>query len=239
MRRLPYLIFMLFQVGCATQYIIPGNRFITPESQGGIFNSQFEFQQTSGNQLTANLSNGSVDDGVINGLISRSGFFFATSFLDQLDLFWTHTGSSLSLFGAKFQFLGAPKSGNGAGHKMALTAAVGGNSHKIDGSTEVSFDLQGSEYQLLYGYRFSELVLLYSNLSYSRYLFSGEVKSSDVLINGLKPHYDTKIYAFYQGLELDLWSFFGKIECGYQQLQTTDTKDEAHFIYGYSVGMTW
>jgi hypothetical protein len=81
--------------------------------------------------------------------------------------------------------------------------------------------------------------LLYSNLSYSNYNFKGEVISTDITINGLEPNYDTKIYALYQGLELDLWSFFGKVECGYQQIQTSFTKDEAHFIYGYSMGFVW
>ncbi len=239
MKRLITFFFLLVQVGCATQYIVPTNRFMTPESQGGAFNSQIEFQQTSGNQLTADLSNASVKDGVTDTLISRSGFFFATSFFDSFDLYWSHTGSSVSLFGAKFQFLGGSKTSKSNGHKMAFTAAVGGNKHQIDGNPSVSFEMQATEYQLLYGYRFSELILLYSNLSYARYLFNGSISSSDPTINGLKPSYDTKSYAFYEGLEFDLWSFFLKVEVGYQQLQTSYTKDLSQFIYGYSVGMTW
>ena len=237
--RLVLFLLMLFQIGCATKYVLPGNRFMTPESQGGMFNSQFEFQQTPGNQLTADLTDGTVDKGVTSQLISRSGFLFSTSLLDQIDLFWSHTGTSDSLLGAKFQFLGTSRTGKGTGHKMAISAAFGGNDYEVEGEAKVSFNLKGSEFQLLYGYRLSEMLLMYSNFSYANYNFSGEVTSSDPIINGLKPTYDTKIYALYTGMELGLGPFFGKLECGYQQLQTTYTKDVSHFIYGYSVGVSW
>lgn len=211
---------------------------MTPESEGGAFNSRFEFQLAQGNQLTADLSNGSVEDGVLNQQISRSGYLFSTSFFEQFDFFWSHTGSANSLFGGKFQFLGPSRKG-GAGHKMAITAALGGNEHEIEGSTNVKFELTGQEFQLLYGYRFSEYVLLYTNLSYSTYNFSAIVDSIDIIIDGLEPKYQTNIYAIYAGMEIDLGPFFGKAECGYQQLQTTYTKTEAHFIYGYSFGLSW
>lgn len=232
-------LFMLIQMGCATKYILPGNRFMTPEGQGGALRGQFEFQQTSANQLTADLSDSTITNGVSSEVVARSGFLYSTSLLDQFDFFWTHTGGGNSLFGGKYQFLGATRTGNGTGHKMAISAAVGGNKHEIEGSPTVAFELGGSEFQLLYGYRFSEMILAYSNLSYSRYNFLGEVTSSDLSINGLEPEYETKIIGLYGGLELDFGMFFGKAECGYQQLQTTDTKDESHFIFGYSFGVSW
>lgn len=231
-------LLMLFQIGCATKYILPANRFMTPESEGGAFNSRFEFQQTSGNQLTADLSNGSIEEGVLTQQISRSAYLFSTSFFEQFDFFWSHTGAGNSLFGGKFQFLGPSRKG-GAGHKMAVTGAFGGNEHEIEGSTNVKFELTGQEFQLLYGYRFGETVMAYTNLSYASYNFSGSVNSSDIVIDGLEPKYQTKIYAIYGGMELDFAPFFGKAECGYQELQTSFTKTEAHFIYGYSVGLSW
>lgn len=230
---------MFFQIGCATKYLIPGNRFMTPESQGGAFNGQFEFMQTTANQLTADLSNGSVDDGVSHSVISRSGFLFSTSLLDQLDLFWTHTGGGNSLIGGKFQFLGTSRTGKGTGHKMAFSAAFGGNDYETDGSPTVEFELKGNEIQLLYGYRFTEMLLLYSTFSYASYNFAGTVTSSDSTINGLEPEYQTKVRALYGGVEGSFGAFFVKLECGYQQLLTTDTKDIAHFIYGYSLGVSW
>lgn len=237
--KLVFFLFTLLQFGCATKYILPGNRFMTPESQGGAFQSQFEFLQASANQLTADVSQASVTDGVTYQVVRRSGFLFSTAFLDQLDLFWSHTGSANSLLGAKFQFFGASRTAKGTGHKMAISAAFGGNEHETDGTDKVEFELTGQEFQLLYGYRFSELMMAYSNLSYARYSFLGSVSSSDPQINGLKPEYESKLISLYGGLELTVSAFFAKLELGYQQIKTTYTKDKAHFIAGYSVGVSW
>ena len=232
-------LFMFLQVGCATKYILPGNRFMTPESQGGAFQSQFEFQQAAANQLAVDVSQASVKDGVTYQVVRRSGFSFSTAFLDQLDLFWNHTGSANSMLGAKFQFLGASRTAKGSGHKMAISAALGGNEHETDGENKVEFELSGQEFQLLYGYRFSELIMAYSNLSYARYSFLGSVSSSDPLLNGLKPEYESKMMSLYGGVELTVSSFFSKLECGYQQIETTYTKDESNLVLGYSLGVSW
>lgn len=237
--RLILFLFLLVQVGCATKYIIPGNRFMTPESQGGALRGQFEFQQSTANQLKTDLSNASIEDGVVNQTISRSGFLYSTSLFDQLDVFWTHTGGGNSLLGAKFQFIGASRTANGTGHKMAVSLGFGANEYESEGATSVEFELRGKEFQLLYGFRFGEMVLAYSNLSYATYNFSGTVTSSDPSINGLEPKYETKAIGLYGGVEFDVGAFFAKLECGYQQLQTTDTKDVSNFLYGYSVGVSW
>lgn len=212
---------------------------MTPESQGGVFESQFELQQSSANQLTADVSQADVKDGVNYQVVNRTGFLLSTSLVEQLDLFWTHTGGGNSLLGVKYQFLGGSRISKSAGHKMALSFAIGGNEHETSGADTVEFELQGQEAQLLYGFRFSEIVMAYTNLSYGRYLFDGEIKSSTASIDGLKPAYETKSTALYGGLELNLAVFFAKLECGYQQLKTTYTNDETAFFYGYSFGMSW
>ena len=233
------LILLLFLTSCATKYIIPGNRFMTPESQGGEFRSSIELHQSSANQLTADVSKGSVDDGVTSTITKRTGFKFESSLLEQLDLFWTHTGGGNSLLGGKFQFVGASKTAKGAGHKMAISAAVGGNEHETEGSNKVEFELTGQEFQLLYGYRINEFFLLYSNLAYANYKFAGEIHSKDPVINGLKPEYQSTLYSLYGGMEASVGAFFVKLESGYQSIRTTDTKDEGNFIFGYAVGATF
>jgi hypothetical protein len=237
--RIILLFALLIQVSCATKYILPGNKFMTPESQGGMFNSQAEFQQTSANELRSDMRNASVKDGVINQVIPRTGFAFSTSLLDQMDLFWSHTGGGNSLLGVKFQFLGGSRTSKAMGHKMAFSAAFGGNDYQTAGDNAVEFELKGQEYQFLYGYRFGEMVLLYTNASYARYNFLGTINSSDATINGLEPQYETKVMSLLSGLELGLGSFFGKAECGYQQLSTSYTKLASHFIYGYAMGVSW
>ena len=228
------LIGLLFLTSCATKYIIPGNRFMTPETQGGAFRSSIEIHQSTANTLKADVSEGNVDNGVEYSVSGRTGFAYAASFLEQVDLFWTHTGGANSLLGAKYQFMGASKLANGAGHKMALSFAMGGNEHETEGKPTVEFDLSGQEFQLLYGYRFNEIVLLYSNLSYSRYNFDGKITSGD--LKGLKPSFESKFYSLYAGMELAVGIFFVKGECGYQEMNTTDTKANGNFLFGYAVG---
>ncbi len=234
-----YFFFLFLLGGCATKYIIPGNRFLTPESQGGNLRSHFEFQQSSANQLTADVTNASIKDGVTQQIISRSGFLFGTSLYESADFFWSHTGASNSLFGVKLQLVGASKAANGTGHKLAFAASLGANEHETDGTNTVEFELTGKEFNLLYGYRFSENLLVYSNLSHATYNFMGQIRSSDPMINGLEPEYETVAMGLFTGLQLDLGSFYGKAECGYQQLKTTYTPAYNNFLFGYSVGVSW
>ena len=212
---------------------------MTPESQGGTFNSQFEIQQTDINLLTADVSQASVEDGVTYQVVPRLAFAYSSSLLEQIDLFWNHPSEGNSLFGAKYQFLGAARTAKGAGHKMAITAAVGGNDYETDGVDSVEFELKGQEFQFLYGYRLNEYFLGYSNLSYARYNFLGEISSNDPEIDGLKPNYETKIVSLYGGAEFSFSSFFAKVECGYQRLKTTFSANKSHFIYGYALGISW
>lgn len=232
-------IFLFLQVGCATKYILPGNRFLTPESQGGAFNGQMEFQQTRANQLAADVSGGTVEDGVTTDVVNRSGFLLSTSFSEKFDFFWSHTGGGNSLLGGKFQLLGGSRSSNSVGHKLAIGAGFGGNEHETDEDPSVEFELSGQEYLLLYGYRFGPSVLAYSTFSYSRFHFDGTISSRQSSINGLKPNYESKLMSLYGGVELSAGALFGKLECGYQQIKTTETKDKSSLVLGYSVGLSW
>lgn len=224
--------------GCATQYLIPGNRFITPETQGEAFRGQFEFQQTSGNQLTVNTVNGSVDEGVLYSEIYRSGFLFSNSFFDKFDFVWSHMGAANSMIGGKFQFVGGSRVSKTAGHKLALTVLFGGNEHETDDKS-VEYELSGKEYMFLYGYRINENVLPYASLSMSTYDFSGIVRSSNPALNGLRPEFSTTIYSANGGVEFAFEAFFAKLEATYQQLNTKETKVKDRIIFGYSLGFSW
>lgn len=230
------LFTLLFQAGCATKYIVPGNRFLTPESQGGAFRGQAEFQQTSANQLAIDTSNGSVDDGVKYNDISRSGFLVSNSIFDPFDLYWSHIGGANSMVGAKFQFMGGSRTSNSVGHKMSVAAAVGGNEHETDDKS-IEFDLSGKEYMLLYGFRFSPNILTYSTFSYSVYKFDGDVKKGP--LTGQDPKFETSIKSLSGGAEFSINPFFAKLEATYQQLETTDSNNKSRFIFGYSLGMSW
>lgn len=233
-----FWILLFFLGGCATKYIIPGNRFITPETQGGALKGAFEFQQTRATQLTIDTSNGSVKDGVLYADTTRSGFQFSESFFDNFDFMWSHTGSANSMLGGKFQIAGDSRAAKSSGHRFSVAALFGNNEHETDDES-VKFELGGKEFLILYGYRLSESILPYATLSLASYDFKGKVHSSDPMLNGAEPNLTTKARSLSSGIEFSMNAFFAKVEATYQKLATTDTKDRDRFMFGYSVGYSW
>jgi hypothetical protein len=90
-----FLIPIFFIYGCATKYIIAGNRFITPETQGGALRGTLEVQKTGASQLTVNVNQSSNVEGTVIQTTSRNGFLYNTSFFEQFDFVWSHTGSGI------------------------------------------------------------------------------------------------------------------------------------------------
>jgi hypothetical protein len=224
--------------GCATKYILPGNRFITPETQGSFFLGQMEYQQTAATQLTIDTSNGTVNDGVLYEDVIRSGFLLSNSLFDSLDFVWSHTGGSASMLGGKLQFLGGSRSGNTAGHKASFAVLAGGNEYETDDKA-IKFNLGGTEYLFLYGYRLNPAILSYSSLSYATYDFKGTIHSNDPVLDGLTPDLKSTLITLSGGLELTYSPFMTKLEASYQQLQTSDSPNKSSFIFGYSFGFNW
>ncbi len=212
---------------------------MTPESQGGFLESQFEVQQSSATGVNIDGSSGSLDDGLIYRSDKRASYLFSTSLIDMVDFYWSHTGSANSLLGAKIQFFGGSRISKSAGHKLAFTAAAGGNEHELKGDPKIEFKLAGSDFSLIHGYRFNEFFLLYDSLSYSRYKFDGKVSSSNPLFNGTKPGYASTLVGAYIGTELSFGPFFGKLECGYQMIKSQSTKNRMASLIGYSLGFSW
>lgn len=235
---LGFLFVLGFLGGCATKYVVPGNRFMTPETLGDAFHGQFEIQQTSGNQLVINTSNGDVDSGVFYSDISRSGFFYANSFFDQFDLYWSHLGAGNSMIGGKFQFVGDSRLRLTTGHKFSMAASIGGNEHELEDKS-VEFKLSATEILALYGFRVNPFILPYASLSYAQYDFKGKLRVSDPALNGLKPELETKITSLSGGIEISYYALVMKIESTFQQLETSKTKDKKRLIFGYSIGANW
>lgn len=231
-------ISLLFLYSCATKYLIPGNRFITPESQGNAFKGQVEFQQAGATNLTVDTRNESVDEGVIYSDVTRTGFLLSNSLFNQFDLVWSHTGGGNSMLGGKFQFLGASRSAKGAGHKAGLGILFGGNEHETDDES-VDFELTGREYLVLYGYRINENIFPYASFSLATYNFSGKINSDNNNLDGLEPEFVTSSRTLSAGVEFSIDAFFAKLESSYQQLKTDDTKDKERFTIGYSLGFSW
>jgi hypothetical protein len=232
------LILLFFFVGCATKYIVPTNRFFTPESQGGIFSGQVEYQNTQAHQLAVLVDGGNVDQGVIYSTVARGGYSFSTSFTESLDLVWSHLAGGNSLGGIKVQFLGSSRSSKGAGHKLSGLALLGSNEYETSDKSIV-FTLSAQEFVLLYGYRISEIVFPYVSLNRANYNFQGTISSSDPDLNGKQPSYETMAIGINGGVELDWNSFFLKTEASYQMIETNETPNMNSFNYGFSFGAYW
>lgn len=232
-----YILFPLTLLfGCATKYVIPTNRFITPESQGGILRGQFEIQKTAGHELKIDGTKSTANEGVVYSEISRVGYQLSTSIFETFDLIWSHVGTANSMVGGKFQILGASRSANGTGHKLSVAALIGANDYETDDES-IEFDLAGKEYLLLYGFRITENILPYASVSYSEYDFNGKFKSG--VFAGQEPSYRTKITSLNGGGEFSVDSFFAKAECSYQQIKTSHTEDKTSFLYGIAFGLNW
>lgn len=229
---------LLFFTGCATKYLVPGNRFITPESQGAAFKGQVEFQQAGATQLTVDTSNETVDEGVNYTDVTRAGFLLSNSLFNQFDLVWSHTGGGNSMLGGKFQILGGSRSSKAAGHKAGLGVLFGGNEHETDDES-VEFELTGREYLILYGYRINQNIFPYASFSLATYNFNGKINSDNNNLDGLEPEFVTSSRGLNGGVEFSIDAFFAKLEASYQQLKTDDTKDKERFTIGYSLGFSW
>jgi len=233
------LFSLLLLASCATKYIVPQTRFITPETQGDVFRGQVEFQQPKASLLTFDTSNGSTKDGVLASDIKRTGYLISTSLLDRMDLIWSHVGGANSMLGAKFQLLGGSRVQKAAGHKVSVAFLFGGNDYETD-DRSVDFTLSAHEMMALYGYRFSEFLLLYSSLSIAKYQFDGTLnKSSDPALVGADLNSVSSTRGFQFGTEASFEQFFAKLELSYQFLSSSQTKKRTISGFGYSVGMSW
>lgn len=229
------LTFLFALTGCATKYMLPGNRFITPESQGEAFRGQVEVQKTTGNELTLDYEGNSLE-GVNYKEVSRTGFLLSNSLFNQFDLVWSHTAGANSMIGGKFQFLGGSRVSKEVGHKLALAALIGSNEHETD-DKQVEFTLGGQEYLVLYGYRFVEALMAYSSISQATYNFDGEITSG--ALSGQRPRIDSRVISVSGGIEASMNPVFAKLELTYQSINSDKTKGYSHYITGLAIGLEW
>lgn len=233
--RFLFILYLLLLGGCATKYILPGNRFITPESQGQAYRGQVEVQKTTANQVGVNYQ-GTTLEGVTYTDTARTGFLFSNSFFNQFDAIWSHTASGNSMFGGKFQFAGGSRTSKESGHKLSLAALIGSNDYEVD-DRSLEFTLGGQEYMLLYGYRFTEQLLLYSSLSQANYTFDGHIKKGS--LNGQRPKIDSRVMSLSGGFEGSIDPIFAKLEFTYQTIASKSTRAYTHYITGLSIGYQW
>lgn len=234
MDKLILVLFSFLIVSCATRFILPAQRFLGPEVQGGGLRSSIEMS-------TSNAHLGKLQ-GTFDGIkgvsyeeIQRTGYHFATGLFDSFDFIWSHIASGNSLVGAKFQALGSPR-GAGDGAKLSFAYFVGGNEHEPS-EKDIQFKLNAQEFWAIYGYRLNPMFMPYVSAGFSKYNYKAQVKTGD--FQGEKPRIRSDIYSLMLGGELNFEAIFLRLETGMQLLESTKTKDKWTHRTGLSLGYSW
>lgn len=175
--RVIYLGFLLTLASCATKFRFPLNRMISPESVGGAFNGEFELGQQGQAEGKIDVSQASPYPMKFNQRMGTS-FFGALSLIESFDFYWNHTASAPSLIGGRWQFIGNSQLAGGSGHSMAITGAVGGNEHEIDGNPKVEFKVGATDFSLIHGYWFTANWQIFESLGYSTYSVEADLSGS-------------------------------------------------------------
>jgi len=230
-------LFLFMITSCATKYILPGNRFMTPETQGGFLGGQIEIQKSTSSVLKIDDSENDPVNGVLYEDLDRMGVLISTSLFDSFDILVTHSGSGPTLYGGKFQIIGDPRSTNSEGHKMAAAFVIGGNEYEDKEDGIMDFELNGNELLLLYGYRLNNMFMPYTSFSQANYDFEGTVYQGN--LTGDQPKFKSSIMSLNLGGEFSYEMFFIKVESTYQRIITSKTKDTDRLVYGLSVGLSW
>lgn len=234
------LLVLFICTSCATKYVLPGNRFLSPESAGGSLRPQVEIQQNGSKLVTVDVTGGRNDNRLQYTDKTRTGFFFGMSLVEQLDFIWYQTASSVGFIGGRFQLYGGSKASKAVGHKLAITAAFGGNEHELDSSDpKVKFTMGGQDYSIIHGYRFTENIMIFESISRTRITYDGSLKSGDPTFNGLQVGYRNILYGLFGGLEFNYNAFTAKLECGYQIIESTHTRNKEGILFGYALGYSF
>lgn len=234
MKKLVLLSFCLLITSCATRFILPNQRFLSPEVQGGALKTSIELHKTSAHEAKLR----GTDQGIVGVSyqeISRSAYQFSTGLFDQLDLVWTHVGSGNSLIGAKFQLVGSGR-GSGAGSKFSLAYLVGGNEHESEDKS-LTMKLNAQEVWAIWGLRFNEFIMPYASFGYGSYQYKGQIKRG--AFAGEAPRIGSDLYTLMLGMEAQFQGFIFKLESGGQLIESSKTKDKWAYMTGFSLGFAW
>lgn len=233
MHKLIPLLFTLLLSSCATRYILPAQRFLSPETQGGGFKTSIELQKTTAHNTKLKGGDGGIS-GVNYEEISRMGYLLSAGLFDSFDLIWAHIASGNSLVGGKYQFIGGDRSGTGP--KLALAYLVGGNQHESD-NKDIEFKLNGQELWGIYGLRLNTFFMPYTSLGVGKYDYKAHIKKG--AFRGERPKIKSDIYTMMIGGEVNFEGFIFKLETGMQLLESSKTKDKWSYRTGFSLGYGW
>ncbi len=247
--RLSYLLLALTLSSCTIAIKTPGNRFISPETKGKLFDGDVAISYRGYTRSNLDTSGVSAGSKINNALKNESSQALAAQgslgFLDNLDIYIVAPDRSPIQAGLKFQILGEPenkaKKGN---HSLAVTMSYGRQTDSNDSDSDifdvgVSADVKSRvrDASVIYGYRMGDWSLVYSGISYSNYDFDGVITSS----NYLNAHfeYDTNVLGAHVGVMGMNERAFVKIEAALQKTDWTHTQDNTYGLMGLQLGTKW
>ena len=221
---------------CATKVRTPLNRMISSESIGGSMNSEIQLAKVSAAQGKFNVSQDKPYP-ISQSQTGTNSYWWGLSLLESIDFFWWHTASTSSLFGLRYQMLGAPQLQNPQGHSLALTAALGGNEHETNSETKLDMKIGARDFSLIYGLWLLPFLQANSSVFYSSTDLSGKLTSkSDSTLNSKLDYKNTQT-GMSLGLTLKWSSYSFKTEYAYTQSKWSETPSKAFGSLGFALGI--
>ena len=147
---------------------------MTPETAGGSFNGEVELSRVSQADGKVNL-NKPRPYPLKFDTIESTNYYAALAMLESVDVTWWHVASGPSILGLKWQFIGNSLRQAGAGHSMALAAGIGGNSHEVEASPKVEFDVSVTDFALLHGYWLTPEWQIFDSIGLTRFSAEGRI----------------------------------------------------------------
>lgn len=234
-RDLAHLILLMFLASsCATKFRVPVNRMMLPDTVGGAFRGQFEVGKQGQANGTIDVSKPSPYPFTFKQ-IDGTSFLGEMSLANTVDFYWSHTSSSVSLLGAKWQFVGNPLTGGGSGHSMALTGALGGNEHEVDGNPKIEYSFNATDASLIHGYWLTGNWEIFESLGYSTYHIDGKLSGNP---SG-KLNDRARQLTGAAGTALVYLPIIVKTEVSYSKLNWSNSKDRDYVAWAFSLGFTF
>jgi hypothetical protein len=246
------LLSVLIITGCSTalQTPLPANHFISPESSGTFLHGSVDTGIASGNELTvipnawessSDLGSPSIDSNVDFAL----NFWLAL--IDGVDL---QVVDQDLMSGLKWQFLGdAQPDAEEGNFSMAVSARYGvvtGTDNYSDpfllGTPTASSNITKKTYdvQLIAGYRFSNILLLYGGPFYTHQTFYGSITTTPISGTGATTNLSGVFeqYGLDIGTEIGFNRFFMRPEASIAGASGLGVHATNPF-FGFVAGLRW
>lgn len=183
---------------------------MSPEAQGALGNGSLEVRAQAAKRDQLNFEGDSTHNRIDRaGTVHAMGFMGELGLLNKLDIYIIPMAVSPTIYGLKYQIIGAPRKEAKTGNfSTSLIVGLGNHSEKNMDNNDIDDFLQGNiddlevntrhkNFGLISGYRWSSQILNYANAIYLREEVEGKVTSDSGVLNDsrFKFYQDGMIYS--------------------------------------------